>query len=328
VVLEKSLFDSDAEDFFKIIFATICFFILSLNSHFLSSEWTIFVIVYVLDAGHVYSTFAEVLADPDESKKSYVFKTLALSFFINYIILTFQQKYFFYFIFYFTIFHNLRQGLGLMLLYKMKDQFQRVFYKTSYYFLTIMPFIIFHFRNRNAQSLLEQSVLKPIDMGGFLLMDTVKLIYALGLGAYLLVCVVILTGFVFQKQFKALKMALFFSIVYGYAFVFSQNEFQSYMLLVVSHAVPYYFLMQRRIRMTHSISFFRKNPSLVLALIFIIGGLFEYNHDAIYKLTGNFEKILMALLTTPLIAHFIFDSLIWKKTNKRFQIFQQRFIQQ
>ncbi len=327
MVLEKNIFYSKTEDFFKIIFATILCFILSFNNSFLNSDLTLFIIVYVLDAGHVYSTFAEVLLDPDEFRKPYVYKVIAFSFTINYLILNFDQSYFYLFIFYFTIFHNMRQGLGLVFLCQMSDQRQRLFYKISYYFLTMLPFFLFHFRDRDAHPVLGEAILKPLIVSHFISPDMIKLIYQVGLGTYILGCIFILTAAMFQKQYQALKIAIFFSIIYGYAFVFSQNEFQSYMLLIVSHAVPYYFLMNLRIEKTHSLYFFRKNAPWILALIFIFGGFFEYNHDSIYKVIPTFQKVLMALLTTPLIAHFIFDALIWKKNNKRFQIFKQRFVE-
>ena len=129
------IFQSAKEDFFKIFFATLLVFILSFNSKFLSSSIVIFITAYLLDGGHVYSTFLEVYADPSELRKAYVWKVTLLSLFLNLAVLLFLPNYFFYYIFYFTVFHNMRQGLGVTFLYKKGEKAGMLFYKYSYYFL-------------------------------------------------------------------------------------------------------------------------------------------------------------------------------------------------
>ncbi|MGZ3808499.1 MAG: hypothetical protein ACXVCE_10460 [Bacteriovorax sp.] len=262
------IFESRKEDFFKIFFATFLLFLLSFNSAFLSSSLVFLITAYLLDGGHVYSTMLEVYADPEEAKKPYIWAITLLSFFLNLAVLVFFPPYFFYYIFYFTVFHNMRQGLGVTFLYKKGEKEGLLFYKYSYYFLTVIPFILFHFRHRDIGERLGEGIVKNIDLFQFFPEKIILSIYQYGVYFYVLGALAIIAYVYLKKNFRGLWSMSFFGGVYALSFLVFRNELQSYILLIASHAIPYYFLMEKRIAKTHSLSAIKKYAPLFLIMFF------------------------------------------------------------
>ena len=63
------IFNSKLEDFSKIFLATLVVFFFMLFTDVMTSTAFVLVTIYFLDGGHVYSTFLEVLGDPEEVRK-------------------------------------------------------------------------------------------------------------------------------------------------------------------------------------------------------------------------------------------------------------------
>jgi len=53
----------------------------------------------------------------------------------------------------------------------------------------------------------------------------------------------------------------------------------------------------------------------------LIGGLIDYNHQNLLDLFDSVNLLVLSLLYVPLIAHFLFDGVIWTRENERFQLF-------
>lgn len=321
VLNEQVIFKSRTEDFFKIFAVSIIAFLLSFHSGFLTSPLVILTTVYLLDGGHVYSTLLEVYADPVELKKGYVWIVTISSFLLTLAVLALLPDYFFYYIFYFTVFHNMRQGLGVTFLYKQGEKTGQLFYKYSYYFLTVMPFILFHFRKREMSGQLSESIIRSIDFFQFFPEKNITTMYHYGLVFYALGLFFILLAVYRTKNFRGFLSMTFFSFVYVFAFIFSRNEFQSYILLIFSHAIPYFFLMEKRIAKTHSLAAVKKYSLYFVILIFVLGAGFDYRRAAIIDYFFEVDILIRALVVTPLIAHFIFDAILWKRGNERFKAF-------
>lgn len=318
---EQVIFDSPIEDFFKIFFPTILIFAMSFYQPFLAAPITMLFVAYVLDAGHVYSTMLEVYMDPIEVKKSYIWQTTLLAFAINFVILYFLNEAFFYYIFYFTIFHNLRQGLGVTFLYRKGQKSLQALYKYGYYLITVGPLILFHFRLRPDEGRVSGAILKSIDLFSIFNHHALQIIFNVGLGIYLLLTLVTIILFIVKKNTQGLLSFIFFGIVYAFAFLISKSETQSYFVLILSHTVPYYFLMQKRVKKTHSSGSIRKHAYLIIAGLFILGGYLDYYQYVIVDFLDDIDILVRALLVTPLIAHFLFDGIIWKHNNERFRAF-------
>lgn len=318
-----SIFSSQYSDLTKIFLATLIAFILIQFSGVLNSSIFILLTIYFLDGGHVYSTFIEVLFDPSEARKKYVSAVLLGTFLLNFIIHYFSGSYFFFYIFYFTIFHNMRQGLGITFLYRAGTKTHNSLIKFFYYFLTLAPFLIFHLRGPMNKGLLSDEILMPFYLHNYLsplqhsfVTNVLPLVY-LGIACCFFIYLFL------TKNTKGIFTMAFFASVYAYGFIFSTNELKSYVLLIFSHAIPYYFLMEKRINLTHTSKMIKKYAGFFLVAVFAFGGFVDYFQEDLVEMSGHFDSLAIALLTTPLISHFIFDAIIWKRGNDRFKSFLQ-----
>ncbi len=314
------IFTNKLEDFYKIFLGTFLVFILVVFTDVMTSTLFVLITIYFLDGGHVYSTLLEVLGDPEEARKKYVWFVLLGSFFLNLAIHLFFNNYFFYFIFYFTIYHNMRQGLGVTFLYRIGEGSVRLI-KWSYYFLILTPFILFHLRPPFFDGGPGAEIIKPIQLTHYFPVETLDSLYKWGLTLYFSASVLIILYLLFKRNIKGLLAMLFFAAVYAYSFLFSDNQMKCYALLIFSHAIPYFFLMEKRLAVTHPVNFIKRFSWLLLFIVFFLGGLIDYYQYDIVELFEPLESIAVALLATPLIAHFIYDAIIWKRGNARFKAF-------
>lgn len=315
------IFTSKLEDFSKMFLATLAVFFFMMLTDVMTSTAFVLVTIYFLDGGHVYSTLLEVLGDPEEVKKKYVWIVLLASFFLNFFVHFFFTPYFFYYIFYFTIYHNMRQGLGVTFLYRMGEKRAVSLVKWGYYFLTMTPFVLFHMKPPMAEGKLGEAILMPINLYNLFSAQNLETTYRAGILLYTIGALTIAGILIYQKNIRGFLSMLFFTMVYAYAFLISNNEMKSYALLIFSHAIPYYFLMEKRLGITHKLNFMQKYAWLFLLAIFAIGGVIDYYQSDIVSLFEPLDSLALALLTTPLISHFIYDAIIWKRGNERFNSF-------
>ena len=116
----------------------------------------------------------------------------------------------------------------------------------------------------------------------------------------------------------------FYGSVYAIGFLYFKNEIYSYSLLIFSHTIPYFFLMESRSKLTHSVGWMRQWAVALIALLFFAGGMLDYYQLAIINYFDDVDLLVQALLLTPLIAHFLFDGIIWKRGNERFSAFTNK----
>jgi hypothetical protein len=318
---DRAIFGSGLEDFVKIIVPTLLLLIIGCFYPLQKNKYYFLIIAYLIDAGHVYSTMLEVYFDPEILKKKFVYGVTIGSFLLNTLILILFPKYFFYWIFYFTVFHNMRQGLGFVFLERRQCLEYNIFVKYLYYFSTITPFILFHIRETNKIELSE-AILKKVDITFIKNISFFnRPFYNWMLGIYI---ILFLTGvfFLFLKKQKGIPMFLFFSLVYILAFIVLKSELLAYGVLIVSHGIPYFFILEKRISLTHSLKLVREKAWIFILIFFILGGFIEYSHEDILELFSfPINQIALAMLFTPLISHFIFDSIIWRRHDSRFKLF-------
>ncbi|MBC7428480.1 MAG: hypothetical protein H7336_07710 [Bacteriovorax sp.] len=67
---KKLIFFHHLEDVAKIFLATFLVYICMLSTDVMTSATFVFITIYFLDGGHVYSTLLEVIGDPEESGKN------------------------------------------------------------------------------------------------------------------------------------------------------------------------------------------------------------------------------------------------------------------
>ncbi len=217
----------------------------------------------------------------------------------------------------------MRQGLGIGFLFQKKLTISPKVIKNLYYLCTMVPFVLFHFKMRSDDSLGDR-IIERIDLFKWFSRSLLEGIYLWGkIGYFIFLCLVI--SFFIFKKISAILPFVFFVLVYAISFLFLNNEFYAYSLLIVSHGVPYFFLMKKRIRLTHSRSFVKKHVTIFLFLLVSFGALLEFHEQDLYDLT-NENIYVVALFYTPLIAHFLIDGIIWKKGHEKFDSFKKSLI--
>lgn len=326
------IFGTYQADFFKIYFPTILFgmfvllFALLLPEYeFGRNEIFAFIVAYIVDAGHVYTTYLESFLDKDERIKHQTIKWTTIGFILNFSIISIFPSWFYYWIFYFTIFHNMRQGLGFVFLQQEKLPINSKNLKYIYYYLTMLPFLIFHFTQR--QSLrLNEFLLRRIDLFEFVNFQVIE-----GLRFYLtifyLISLIVIFTYIWKIKLEAKTSLIFFTMVYITAFLILKNEMYAYATLIFSHGIPYFFLMKKRIELTHSINLVKKYAGIFLLIFVAMGAYVDFIEEDI---TG-FENLwinnfAVALFFTPLIGHFLIDGLIWKKGHSKFDQLRQNIL--
>jgi hypothetical protein len=314
------IFKNPLEDFAKIFLPTLLVFVIFYFPQIYTSTFAIMATIYLFDGGHVYSTMLEQYADPIERKKAYVWQLTLLAFAMNFVVAFFYESYFFTYIFYFTVFHNMRQGLGVTFLYRRGVPMMSKFVKYSYYFLTMVPFVLFHLKER-PENKMGEAIIQPLNLGQSHHWEALLPFYHYGLLFFIAGVVLIYATLLWKKQTRGLLAMGFFALVYTFAFIISKNEFQSYMVLIFSHAIPYFWLMEKRLVNTHSSGSMKKFAVIFLFLIFLTGGMIDYSHKYLLDFFDDINLLVLAILYTPLISHFLFDGVIWTRDNERFQVF-------
>lgn len=332
--MRSFIFGTYQADFFKIYFPTILFglfvllFALMLpNYEFGRNEIFAFIVAYLVDAGHVYTTYLESFLDKDERKKHQTIKWTILGFVFNFTIISIVPNWFYYWIFYFTIFHNMRQGLGFVFLHQVKLPINPKTLKYIYYYLTMMPFFIFHFTER--QSLrLNEFLLRRIDLFQIIDMSLIEGLRFYLTGIYIISALIILI-YLWKIKLESKTSLIFFTLVYITAFLILKNEMYAYATLIFSHGIPYYFLMKKRIELTHSISLIKKYAGFFLLLFVAIGAYVDFIEEDITGFENLWiNNIAVALFFTPLIGHFLIDGYIWKKGHPKFDQLRQYILRQ
>jgi hypothetical protein len=91
-------------------------------------------------------------------------------------------------------------------------------------------------------------------------------------------------------------------------------------LLAVGHSVTFYFFYERRISKTHSNSFIKKHSKIILAAVFLIGGVLEANiEEGSMYFPNHWRNVAFAVAFFPMTVHYVFDFFEMKKSNDRFK---------
>lgn len=275
--------------------------------------------MYFIDTGHVYTTYIESLFDKEEIVKTEVWGSITLAIVLNSLIWIFLKQYFFMYIFYFTIFHHFRQGLGISLLLGPKFNIKNI-----YYFLTIIPFILYHFLTPKQNAFnIDTKLYYPFQISNILddYINLITLVFVLFMAFFLI------WSFLYKKYSNSVLYVIFYSFLYVYAFIYKRDPILAFSTLVIAHGIPYVFLMADRIKITHGVKYVQKYSLSLCFLFVILGGTIEYfDEELVKELPVIIKNNYFPILFIPTIAHFILDGFIWKKRNKKFMFFLKKNI--
>ncbi len=272
-----------------------------------------FVSAGVLDSGHVYATLWRTYFRPSERQRTSVYWLVPIVFFaVFYLWVHFQWKYLAAFVVYATVFHNVRQLLGISRWYqKLNKQWSKVS-DIFLYSLCAVPFVAFHFR--------ETPKLAAYYATDELFFYPNSSVYVVAIAFFTVVSFSWL-GFEAYRlyrygDFNRTLSVFFAALFYGCAFINGETAAQILFPLVVSHGFSYLALTDLSLRRIEPTLYKGFVPLAVVVLTAFIFGSAEYwVEDEWLDLSSNGQAFTTALLLTPLFCHYFFDSFLWKSTH-------------
>lgn len=272
-----------------------------------------FVAAGFLDSGHVYTTLWRTYFRSSERKRTRVYLLAPPFFFILFFTWSYMQwSYLAAFVVYATVFHNVRQLLGISRWYQ---KLNRNWSRLSDIFLYLgcgLPFLIFHFR----QGLLFTSYYGPDELFLFpneQIYRTLVVVYGILCGLWLSFEAYRLYSF---QDFNRTLSVFFAGLFYGCAFIKGETVAQILFPLVVSHGFSYLALMILSLRRLEPLRFKGWMPIAIVAVTALIFGGAEYWVEEEWMAINSSAKALTtAILLTPLFCHYAFDAFLWKRSH-------------
>lgn len=320
------ILDTKYEDFFKIFFPSLIIIPLILFSGFEGVAWSLIVCLSVLDIGHVFSSGVEPLFDKDVRKEKITLKLVLIGFIIaSLIVLLFPENVHRIF-FYSIIFHNIRQGMGITLLYYKKGEKKNIsasFLKNTFYFFTVTPLLLFHLRRIFSDFGVLETIYYVLPLEDYLSLserDVNEYLYFSYIIFFLAFALTLF--FLFRRlSFKTVGSFLFFTGIYIYSYLLTENLLYSSLLLMSSHAIPYLFLIEKRVS-NHSETKNLVKYSYVSIFFCVFLGFLYYTF--FYKSIGEYSEMsswTKFFVILPSYIHYSFDGYIWTQKNSRFKEF-------
>lgn len=282
----------------------------------------------IVDNGHVYMTFLRTYSHtPERSSSIRYLLTPLLVFFIFFLWLWLGGRYFWHFVVYATLFHNIRQFYGITRWYQKKNKNFSPWPGRFLYALTILPVIAYHFRDQVLTGMYAETDIFYNPNPQYLL--SISFIY-------LFILFFWLSFELFSFYTKQKSLGRFLSLLtpvtaYGISFFFGKTYLQVLGPVIIGHGISYAALMAFALNKTQSERYFSfKRTFIFLMGIAIIFGILEsFSEDYLslwIESVGKMESIpligvaLISLYLTPLFCHYYFDGYLWKSSHREAKI--------
>lgn len=332
------IFENKIRDFLYIYLPGLLTLVLFelIQSNYLITAILSFLVFNFVDVGHVYSTVWRTIFDKVEYNRSkrYLYTPIILVV-ITFSWIYFKIPYFWSFVGYFTLYHNLRQGFGITKWYEKKNENFHKFTSYIFYGLTYLPLIMFHFRNKNFGVLYyaDQDIFlytnhHPFNLNLLGLSVEFPNVFMLFFSLlYLLIFLywIIKESMVYNKlkkfEYNRIFFMLYFFFIYFYSFLLSKNILEMTAALVMSHGIPYFFMMHYSLLKTRKEKFSKIKSFVSLFIIAFIGGMINFLGEEFIKDGFNYMKtinlnmleyVLVLFYVVPVLCHFIWDAYIWR----------------
>lgn len=272
------------------------------------------IILLTIDSSHIYSTFWRTIFNKTERNRSrwmYLYSPI-LIFVIFFILFLLKFPYFWNFIIYLTVYHQIKQGIGIYKWYQKNNQNYSQTPVILYYLITLFSFMAFHFRNPPIQINFYSSS----DL--FLYPNNELYLFSISL------LIISLLYFIINEitnlynntsHLNTFLHSLFFLGVQTYCFLFGENMFEVILPQLIYHAVSYQASVS--IAITKTNNFWKSKILLFLILSLLIG--FSANRIEEFldvSVSGEIiNSFLLALYMIPTLCHHFWDAFIWKKSH-------------
>lgn len=275
-----------------------------------------FVGIVLIDSGHVYTTF---LRGPffKFHNKAKTLASLFSIFLFLFLWLYFQIPYFWSFVVYYTLFHHVRQYVGLIKWYNKIDQYHDSVLIYLFYTSVLISMLLFHTD--------PNQTLTYYSFPGDVLYIPSQTVFNYLLLAQVLIWLIYIcySGYVFFiLKLKPFKTHLFFILAILFYFLVCMSNRNTPLVLVpilFAHGIPYILLIYYS---NQKLKPSKSKAQILSALIAVVVLLSlaefvmqEYVVDYEYINTLILPKVLLALFLTPLIFHYVIDGYIWKSKH-------------
>lgn len=276
------------------------------------------VMLILADNGHVYLTLWRTYLDKNERRRSAVYWSAPIILFTFIFLMTqWNIQYFWTFIIYATVYHNLRQLYGFSRWYQKLNQHSDPRRDYFLYALCLLPLVIITFGEPRLVSF-YYSVNDALYWPNTFVYETLLNLYVMTIIAWLLYelkC--------YRKGRWHANHFLFLCIcfsMYGFSFFNFKNSFELIGPLAFAHGVAYYATMNLSVKKMKTFSFNVTIPILLSGFILGFGEYFfsEFFVDYSGGISGT-QSLIISLWITPLLCHYYFDSFLWTGRHPDFQ---------
>lgn len=319
------ILENPSKDALLILFpgflAASYFMVVEANSGFY--ELMAFVVMGLIDSGHVYSTLWRTYFHSDERRSSAIYIWVpVIIFFIAFSWFYFQIPYIYSFIFYATAYHHIRQYFGVVKWYEKLEQSYTKLSGTFLYLLSICPAVAAHFRhNLTIEFYTKKDLLMYPNKELF---NTVVFI-----NLFLIFVYCFYEFWLWKRgRFKLNRTLAVVSpvILYSMVFYLGKNSFQILLPLMVAHGIPYFSMLGVSLKRTRSSKFpdFKSVIKAILLTSLLFGSFEFYFESEIIDFDDSYlfvrpdviDCLLIAFYTIPLMAHYTLDAFIWKSNHR------------
>lgn len=280
-----------------------------------------------IDSGHVYTTALRTYFSSEEfkaNKRIYIQAPLII-FSIIMLWLLVGGYLLWDFVLYATIYHNIRQYYGVTRWYQKNISSKSRWQPRFLYFLTVIPVILFHFREGISKNIYVQTQLPSIQNSVY---------FNWGLVLYFAVVIVwigyqMITLYKNPKEFATSLSVFVPALGYACGFLLGRNLFEVAAPIIAGHGVGYMGLMSLSLQRVDPVKYksFLKGLAFILFIAVAIGSVsdvIEQNFTAQYAMGSGWLWVLssfgIAAVLTPLLLHYYVDALIWSGRHRESHI--------
>lgn len=275
-----------------------------------------FVVLWLLNTGHVYVTLWRTYLRPEELDRSrHVYVLTPLFWFILFMLWIWSNTpYLVQFVFFATIFHNFRQLYGISKWYQKLNGLSSKMSDFFLHALCFLPFAASHFRDHSIFRFSPNAQPDSLSYPNTDLFQATLVLLAVCATAWI----------VFEcrrlyacKDWTRTLTVLFPAILYFYCFVLSQNVTQILFPLVASHGLAYLALNYQTLQHLDPIRFNTKIKTfgIVFSTALILGCFESISRDLFADSNQLLHKIIAAVFLTPLFSHYTYDAFLWRRKH-------------
>ena len=272
------------------------------------------VLLLTIDSSHIYSTFWRTIFDKKEFKRSkflYIISPVIIGILL---FLWFYLKipYFWNFIIYLTVYHQIKQAVGLQKWYSKINSYFEKSSTNIMYLVTIFSFLTFHFRT-------DSVIINFYSPNDVFIFPNDFLFY---ISLFLLIGTICYWAIfemsnIVQDKFYLNKFLLmfFFMGVQIWCFLFGSNMIEIILPQLVFHAVSYQASLVKSVNNLNRYSnIFFKSLSIIFFSLLIGFGANQLENILDPNPNGRLmESLFLALYMIPTLSHHFWDAFIWKK---------------